>query len=127
MNLLLDTHALLWWLKDPGQLRSEAREAIRDPENLVYYSAANVWEIIIKSALGKLPPVDQSQMESALAEDQIRPLPITPAHTWAVAKLPPHHDDPFDRILVAQAHRESLQLVTRDPLLDPYPVQRLKA
>ena len=127
MNLLLDTHALLYWLKEPDQLRDDAREAVRDPENLVYYSAANVWEIVIKSALGKLPLVDQGQMESALAEDQIRPLPITAAHACAVAKLPRHHEDPFDRILVGQAIRESLQLVTRDPLLEAYPVQLLKA
>ena len=127
MKLLLDTHALLWWLKDPGQLRTEAREAIRDPENVVHYSPANIWEIVIKSALGKLPPVDRSRAESALVEDQIRPLPIIAGHVWEVGELPRHHDDPFDRLLVAQARHESLRLVTRDPLLDAYPVERIRA
>jgi len=127
MNLLLDTHVLLWWLKNPDQIREEAREAIRDPENLVYYSSANIWEIVIKSALGKLPPIDRNQMETALAKDQIRPLPITPHHAWAVGKLALHHNDPFDRLLVAQAKHESLRLATRDPLLNPYPVDLLSA
>lgn len=127
MNLLLDTHALLWWLKDPGQLRTEAREAIRCPENLVHYSSANIWEIVIKSALGKLPVIDRSPVESALAEDRIRPLPITAEHAWGVGELPRHHEDPFDRLLVAQARCESLRLVTRDPLLDPYPIERIPA
>lgn len=127
MNLLLDTHVLLWWLKDPNQLRTEACEAIRDPENLVYYSAANIWEIVIKSSLGKLPMIERKRVEAALAEDQIRPLQITPAHVWAVGDLPRHHNDPFDRLLVAQAVHESLRLATRDPLMDAYRVDLLPA
>lgn len=127
MNLLLDTHALLWWLKDPSEIKKEARDAIRDPGNLIYYSSVNVWEIVIKSALGKLPKIDKERMQSALEEDQIRSLPISPQHAWAVSELPLHHSDPFDRLLVAQARHESLRLVTRDPLLEPYPVKLLRA
>jgi PIN domain nuclease of toxin-antitoxin system len=123
MNLLLDTHVLLWWLKDPERLTQQAASAIRAPGNVVFYSAANIWEISIKSALGKLPVISRDEMENALAADEIRALPITPAHAWSVSDLPRHHGDPFDRILIAQARSESLRLVTRDPLMKPYDVE----
>lgn len=122
MNLLLDTHVLLWWLKDPARLTAQAASAIRAPGNLVFYSAANIWEISIKSSLGKLPVISRDDMEAALASDDIRALAITPAHAWSVSELPHHHADPFDRMLIAQARSESLRLVTRDPLMKPYDV-----
>lgn len=123
MNLLLDTHVLLWWLKDPKRLTEQAASAIRASGNLVFYSAANIWEISIKSSMGKLPVISRVEMEDALVADEIRALAITPAHAWSVAELPRHHGDPFDRILIAQARSESLRLVTRDPLMKPYDVE----
>lgn len=123
MNLLLDTHVLLWWLKDPRKLAEQASAAIRDPGNLVYYSAANIWEISIKSALGKLPLLSRDEMEGALAADEIRALPVSPTHAWGVSELPLHHGDPFDRMLISQSRSESLRLVTKDPLMKPYDVE----
>lgn len=95
MNLLLDTHVLLWWLKDTERLTAQAASAIRASGNLVFYSAANIREISIKSALGKLPLISRAEMENALAADEIRALAITPAHAWSVSELPHHHGDSF--------------------------------
>jgi PIN domain nuclease of toxin-antitoxin system len=100
MRLLLDTHVLLWWLMDPALLSDGARCTIEDGENIVYVSAAVAWEIAIKSALGKLRVGD---LIEALDENQFLPLPITVTHALAIEKLPPHHRDPFYRMLVAQA------------------------
>jgi len=94
MRLLLDTHILLWWLDDPGRIAEEARLAISDPENEVFYSAANIWEINIKAALGKLAPMDRDKTEAALRSDSIHQLAIDPRHAWAVGSLPPIHSDP---------------------------------
>ena len=127
MRLLLDTHVLLWWLADPSKLGREARDAIRDPQNRVYFSAVNIWEISIKSALGKLPPVDRAEVQQALQSDSIESLSITASHAWRTAQLPFHHHDPFDRILIAQAAEESLTLVTRDGKLQQYDVPLLMA
>ncbi len=111
MSLLLDTHVLLWWLKDPALLSEGARNAIEDGENLVYVSAAVAWEIAIKRALGKL---QAGNLEEAITENQFLTLPVTVSHALAVEKLPDHHRDPFDRMLVAQAMSERLTLVSRD-------------
>ena len=127
MNLLLDTHVLLWWLKNPDELKIEARNAIRDPRNTVYYSAVNIWEIVIKSALGKLPPLEQTLAERALLDDGIGAVSISPAHAWEVMKLPRHHNDPFDRLLVAQARKERLTFLTRDPAIVAYDIDRIDA
>jgi len=127
MRLLLDTHILLWWLADPGRIAEEARLAISDPENEVFYSAANIWEIKIKSTLGKLAPMDRGKTEAALQSDSIHQLAIDACHAWAVGSLPLIHSDPFDRILIAQAVEESLTLVTRDDTVQRYPVSILRA
>jgi PIN domain nuclease of toxin-antitoxin system len=124
MKLLLDTHVLLWWLKDPALLSDGARNAIEDGENLVYVSAAVAWEIGIKRALGKLQAGD---LEEALKENQFLALPVTISHALAVEKLPNHHRDPFDRMLVAQAEQEGLTLVSRDADIQRYPVSHLAA
>lgn len=125
MNLLLDTHALLWWLADDPSLGGEARRAIADPENLVAVSAASAWEISIKRGLGKLDaPAD---LTHAVAVSGFEPLPITLEHAEGVASLPRHHDDPFDRMLVAQARAEGLAIVTRDPRFREYEVSVLGA
>jgi PIN domain nuclease of toxin-antitoxin system len=122
VNLLLDTHALLWWwAADP--MEAKAHAAITNPANLVAVSAATVWEITVKRAQGKLrlngPIVD------LVAESAFEPLPIAMAHAERAADLPPHHRDPFDRLLIAQAQAERLRLVTRDPAFDAYEVDVL--
>ena len=123
MTLLLDTHALLWWLG--GQrMTEEARERIADPSVLVAVSAASIWEASIKQALGKLT-VRGSVAGSAVGSG-FEPLPITLEHAELAGQLPPHHRDPFDRMLVAQARLEALTLVTRDPAFDAYDVQVLR-
>jgi len=125
MNLLLDTHALLWWLDDNPTLSAEARDAIADGRNLVFVSAVVIWEVRIKQSLGKLQlPSNFREVLSSQAFDE---LPLTVDHAHRLAELPPHHRDPFDRMLVAQAIDERLTIVTRDPDIPRYPVRTLRA
>lgn len=123
MNLLLDTHVLIWW--DEGRrLASNARRAI-EAADVVYVSAATAWEIAIKTGLGRLRPtrtVEEASIESGFLE-----LPVTFHHAERVATLPAHHRDPFDRLLIAQAEVEELTLVTRDPVFGRYPVEVIQA
>jgi PIN domain nuclease of toxin-antitoxin system len=124
VKLLLDTHALLWWLDGDDRLTPEATEAIAGAE-LVAVSAASAWEIGIKQALGKLDgPVDLS---AEMATNGFTGLPITVAHALAAGALPLHHADPFDRMLVAQSRLEGLTLVTRDDRLAVYGIAHLRA
>jgi PIN domain nuclease of toxin-antitoxin system len=125
MNLLLDTHVLLWWLDDPAQLSEVAGTAIRDGANVVWVSAATAWEIVIKKTLGKLDAPDN--LDEVLRECRFTPLPITIAHALAVQSLPMHHRDPFDRMLVAQARAEGMTIVTHDPKVLEYPVLNIVA
>ena len=125
MTLLLDTHVLLWWLDDPKQLSTRARAVIQDGRNPVYISAAVVWEIVIKKALGKIDAPDA--LEEVLGANRFLPLPITIPHTVALQSLPHHHRDPFDRILIAQALQEGFCLVTRDQDIGKYPVPQIRA
>jgi PIN domain nuclease of toxin-antitoxin system len=117
VRLLLDTHVLLWWSTDSPRLQENARDAIRSAGRVVV-SAASAWEAAIKARSGKLTlnvPFD------AVAEvNGFEKLPITFAHAAAVATLPEHHRDPFDRMLVAQAQTEGHTLVTHDRALEPY-------
>jgi PIN domain nuclease of toxin-antitoxin system len=124
VRLLLDTHALLWWLADEG-LNAQAREAIADPANFVAVSAASAWEISIKKALGKLAAPDD--LEQQVQDGGFEALPISLAHGVAAGLLPRHHDDPFDRMLIAQAIAEGLTIVTRDKRFDDYGVALLTA
>lgn len=118
MNLLLDTHVLIWW--DEGRrLATEARRAIADADS-VYVSAASAWEIAIKTGLGRLRPI--RTVEQAVDESGFLELPVTFRHAERVGKLPPHHRDPFDRLLIAQADVEELTLVTRDAVFARYGV-----
>jgi PIN domain nuclease of toxin-antitoxin system len=117
LNLLLDTNVLLWWLANSPRLTKAARDSIV-ASPLAYVSAATTWEIGIKRALGKLEAPDD--LEGAIAASQFVQLPITIAHSMVAAKLPRHHDDPFDRMLIAQAGLESLTLVTGDRRLKGY-------
>lgn len=121
MNLLIDTHVLLWALDDDPSLSPAARAAITDGRNVVFVSAATAWEIAIKKTLGKLrAPTDSYLTE--LQRHRFTPLDITSEHALAIEALPLHHADPFDRMLVAQAQIEKLTLVTRDPQLRDYDV-----
>lgn len=125
MNVLLDSHALLWWLGDDKRLSRRARKLIADEDNSVFVSAASVWEIAIKVALGKLDDRDGAvpRLPLILVERGMIALPIMPAHAIEAAGLPPVHRDPFDRMLVAQGRLERLALVTNDPLFKQYDVK----
>ena len=125
MSFLLDAHALLWWLADDPTLSGEARRVIADAESVVFVSAATVWEIAIKQSIGKLSA--PSDLERQLQLHRFDPLPISVAHAYAAGFLPHHHDDPFDRMLVAQAEAEGLTIVTRDPRIARYGVPLLAA
>jgi PIN domain nuclease of toxin-antitoxin system len=112
LRILIDTHLLLWWLADDPSLPDEAKTVIADPENTVFVSAVALWEIWLKESLGKLRlPAD---FEQKLEQESFESLPVTAAHARAVAVLPWHHRDPFDRMLVAQSHVERLTLLTAD-------------
>ena len=123
MDLLLDSHTLLWALSDPARLREDAIEAITDPARHVHYSAASVWELELKAALGKLT-LPANWLEAA-SMTGFRELPVTGAEARESVLLPWHHRDPFDRLLVAQARLHDLQFATRDPLMSAYDVALL--
>lgn len=129
MNLLLDTHVLLWWMADDPALGDRARDAIADPENDVWVSAASVWEIAIKAGLGRLtlPGPVAEVLPAALVDSDFAPLPITVEHGLRVSDLPLVHADPFDRILIAQAITQSWTIVTADAVFARYPVSILPA
>ena len=124
MNLLLDTHILLWWLANSHRLSSASESAIRDCEQ-VFVSAATAWEIGIKTALGKLE--FRGDLQAQLQQNGFRPLAVTIGHAVAAAQLPLHHRDPFDRMLVAQANLEGLTLLTTDARLKAYGVPMILA
>lgn len=126
MNLLLDTHAFLWWLADDPGLGGEARRAIAERSSVIHVSAATVWEIAIKQALGKLEVASPDLVEEISANGFVE-LPITSRHALRAGGLPRHHDDPFDRMLVAQAAAEGLTLVSRDRSFAAYGVPILPA
>lgn len=123
-GLLLDTHVFLWWRGEPAKLVPAARSAIAEAP-IVFVSAASAWEASIKESLGKLKLPES--FAAGVVDSAFQRLPITFAHAEAVAALPPHHRDPFDRMLVAQARVEGLALVTHDPRMKPYPVEILWA
>ena len=125
MNLLLDAHALLWALHDPHRLLPDAGEAIADPRRAVFFSAASAWELELKAAKGKLV-LPEDWLGAARATGFLE-LPVTAAQARASARLPWHHGDPFDRLLVAQAADHGLAIVTRDPLILPYAVPTISA
>jgi PIN domain nuclease of toxin-antitoxin system len=124
LRLLLDTHVLLWWLRDDRRLKRPERSAIADPEAIVHVSAATVWEIAIKQSLGRLD-VDTEAFERELQSGDMVELPIRWRHARAVAALPRHHDDPFDRLLLAQAQIEALVVVSYDTVFRRYDVPLL--
>lgn len=125
MNLLLDSHVLLWALHDPEQLTLEAAEAIRNPRNAVFFSAASAWELELKAATGRLdlPPDWLDAAESA----GLLEIPVAAAVARRSAHLPWHHRDPFDRLLVALALERGLRIATRDAVMGAYGVPTLEA
>lgn len=125
MRLLLDTHVLLWWLAKDPRLSTPARTAIAAAGSDVFVSAASAWEISIKRTLGKLEA--PTELGPMLDRHRFEPLAITIAHAEAAGALPRHHDDPFDRALVAQAATEDLVVVTRDLRFALYGVRTLAA
>jgi PIN domain nuclease of toxin-antitoxin system len=124
VRILLDTHCWLWYLLAPQRLNPAATEVLREQQNEVYFSAASAWEIVVKFGTGKLslPAPPTEYIPSRLAELNHQSLPILQNHVLRIEQLPPHHRDPFDRVLVAQAQEEELQLMTADRVLRAYEV-----
>ncbi len=121
MNLLLDTHLLLWTAGEPQRLSPKVRALLLDPAHQPVFSAASLWEIGIKRSLGRTDfDVDPRRLWRMLLANGYQELPITTEHTLAVGELPPLHKDPFDRILIAQARVEGLQLLTVDTVVAQY-------
>lgn len=122
MKLLLDTHLLLWAAGYPSRLSADARGLIEAEENELFFSAASLWEIVIKRGLGREDfKVDARLLRRGLLDNGYSELPIASEHVVAIEGLPPIHKDPFDRILLAQAQVEGITLLTADPLLAQYP------
>jgi PIN domain nuclease of toxin-antitoxin system len=126
MRVLLDTHAFIWWDSDPSQLSARALTTLRDPATTVLLSVVSVWEMQIKSQLGKLAlRLPLAQIVAEQMANGIQVLPVSLAHVLAVDGLPTAHKDPFDRLLAAQANVEAVELVTADPTFAQYPVRVL--
>jgi PIN domain nuclease of toxin-antitoxin system len=126
MILLLDTNALHWWLDDPARLSATAVKAIENRSNLVVISAVVPWELAIKTTLGKLKGQTLlANWEAKLAEEGFSELPIDSSHAIRAGLLPRRHNDPFDRVLAAQAQATGWPIVTADPIFEAYGVQRI--
>lgn len=127
MDLLLDTHAFLWWSEDNGRLSADARRAIEDDTNVILISAASAWEIATKYRLGKLPGAEAlaRDVPGAISSQGFAELSITVADAVRAGALPGPHRDPFDRMLIAQARARDLVLVSNEVLFDRYGVRRL--
>ena len=122
MKLLLDTQLLLWAAGEPDRLSAAARALIDAPENELWFSAASVWEIAIKSGLGREDfQVNPRLLRRGLLDNGYRELPVGSEHAVAIDSLPPLHKDPFDRLLVAQAMVEGITLLTADASVAQYP------
>jgi len=125
MRVLLDTHALLWWLSDDPRLGQRSRKAIAAAESDILVSAASLWEIVLKLRIGKLE-ADFGAIERAIVRDGFRRLPIAPAHLTTLASLPRHHRDPFDGLLIAQALSEDAVLMSDNRTMARYRVRLLR-
>jgi PIN domain nuclease of toxin-antitoxin system len=128
MSFLLDTHVLLWLLAGSPRIRVDLLDTLADPGNTVYVSAVCAWEIAIKAGLGKLdvPPNLDHWLPAEIAAAGLTPLPIELDHALGVERLPRHHTDPFDRLLIAQAVVEGLTLVSADRAFDAYNVRLVR-
>jgi PIN domain nuclease of toxin-antitoxin system len=127
MRVLVDTHVFLWWVEGDRALPAKARAVLADQDNECLFSLVSAWELAIKAGLGKLKlaiPVRRYVIEH-IAANGFRMLDIRMAHIGRVESLPPHHGDPFDRLLIAQALEEKLPVVTADPIFRDYGVKRI--
>lgn len=124
MKLLLDTCTFLWVVRGDPALSTEAAALFRDPANEVWLSSVSAWEMAVKHQLGKLPLADAPSVYVPRERQRhgIDSLPVTEADTLMLDKLPPHHADPFDRLLICQAIQQGLVLLTPDPMIHRYPV-----
>jgi len=121
VNVLLDTHALLWWLADDTKLSTRARDVIGNQTNQVFVSAVSGWEISIKQSLGKLD-IDTATLLTEVEHNGFMLLPVHFQHGLVAGDLPSHHRDPFDRMLIAQAQCQGLQLISVDHCFEAYDV-----
>lgn len=122
MKLLLDTHLLIWAAGFPERMSADARELIADTGNELFFSAASLWEIAIKSTLGREDfTVDARLLRRGLLDNDYSELPVSSEHAVAIEGLPPIHKDPFDRLLVAQSMVEGITLLTADEIVSQYP------
>ena len=126
VRLLLDTHALLWWLDGDRRLSLKARRAIASESNSILVSAVSAWEITTKARLGKLPGATDvaADVAACVASQGFLPLDITILHAQRAGRLPGAHRDPFDRMLIAQSQIEDVALVSDDDAFDPFDVRR---
>jgi PIN domain nuclease of toxin-antitoxin system len=127
VNLLLDTHIFLWLVGEQHRLSKESQAALADPENQFHLSIVSIWEIQIKIGTGKLqlPLSLRDYVAAHCGHNSIRLIRITEHHIWTLGTLPPHHRDPFDRMLIAQAIRGNFTLVSADAIFAQYPVRLL--
>ena len=126
MRILLDTHVLIWYLEGNTSLQPKHRQFILNPSNQVFVSTASLWEIAIKVSLGQLKTSGSlTEVIAQLERQSIKILTISPGHALQVSVLPFHHRDPFDRMLIAQAHVEFMSLISYDPSFRAYAVKLL--
>jgi PIN domain nuclease of toxin-antitoxin system len=124
MKYLLDTHVFVWWSISPEKLSSKAISILQDPDNIIFLSLVSVWEMQIKSLLGKLSfPVPLAEVVFKQQANGIWLLPLTLSHIWRLENLPNYHRDPFDRLLISQTMVEQIPLVSNDSQLIQYPTQ----
>jgi PIN domain nuclease of toxin-antitoxin system len=129
MNLLIDTHVLIWWSANSRRVGRSARELISASQNSIWVSTASIWEISIKTSIGRLEisGILDGRIPGDLEQHGFRTLPIELRHALAVRDLPLHHRDPFDRMLIAQARCEDLTFLTADHLIAAYDVRTIDA
>jgi PIN domain nuclease of toxin-antitoxin system len=118
MRLLLDTHFLYWWFYEPHRISSKIHKMMADAEE-IHFSSSSIWEIAIKSRLGKMK-ADPGELLHWIGQNDFQELPVFSRHALVVSTLPMHHSDPFDRLLIAQAMSEPLHLITADSKLKRY-------
>jgi PIN domain nuclease of toxin-antitoxin system len=129
MRFVIDTHVWLWWMTTPEKLSTASLDMLNNPRNVLFLSAASVWEVVIKHASGKLhlPAAPDVFVPSRMARDGVTGLAIEHAHVLQLTHLPLHHRDPFDRVIIAQAQVERLPIMTADRLFAVYPVTLIPA
>lgn len=125
MTYLLDTHVLIWWFLEPKYLNKNTQSIISNIKNTIYVSSASTWEMIIKISLGKLKV--SPKIFNLIKEEHFLELPISISHTLELSKLPKYHNDPFDRLLIAQAKLENCTLITKDQNIKKYDISWIDA